>query len=188
MQQVAIDSLADLRAWLERHHAQGQSVWLVRWKKPHPGYVPTLDIIDELLCFGWIDSLPRKLDDQRTMLRISPRNPASAWSKINKDKVDRLIAAGRMMPAGMKAVETAKANGQWTKLDSVDALVEPDDLVAALRGAKAFDNWSRFPPSVRRGVLEIVAQAKRTETRARRITEVAECASRNERPFQWRRP
>ena len=188
MRKVEICSLADLRKWLTENCEQKESVWLVRWKKPHPSYVQTTDIIDELLCFGWIDSLPRKLDDERTMLRISPRNPKSAWSKVNKEKVAKLADLGRMMPAGLVAVEAAKASGLWSKLDEVDALIEPDDLKRALEAEQpTLETWQAYPPSVRRGALEIVENAKLPTTRARKIAQILESARNGDRPFQWRK-
>lgn len=189
LQKVEIKSLAELRAWLQRHHAQRESVWLVTFKKaPRAPYVAYADIVDELLCFGWIDSLPRALDENRTMVRISPRNPKSAWSKINKDKAARLTKSGRMQPPGQAAIAAAKAKGVWAKLDAVETLTPPDDLARALNASPpAAEHFAAFPPSIRRGILEWITQAKRPETRARRIAETARLAARNERANQYRK-
>jgi uncharacterized protein YdeI (YjbR/CyaY-like superfamily) len=187
---LEITSLAELDAWLETNGATAGSIWLVTWKKHHPDrHVPYCDVVDVALCHGFVDSLPRKLDDDRSMLRLSPRNPKSAWSKVNRDKVERLKADGRMRPAGLAAVAAAKANGQWEALTSVDALEPPDDLVAAFAlhpGAAAA--FAGFPKSARRGILEWIVQAKTPATRAKRITETARLAGEGKRANQWRQP
>ena len=178
---VTVRSRAEWRAWLEKHHAQTDSIWLVTYKKASgPLHVPYDSIVEEALCFGWIDGLPRKLDDKRSMLLLSPRRPSSAWSKINKERVERLLAAGLMHPAGLRAVEQAKSDGTWSALDGVETLQVPEDLGAALsrnRTAAAF--FAAFPPSSRRGILEWIASAKRPETRAKRIAETVALAERN---------
>jgi uncharacterized protein YdeI (YjbR/CyaY-like superfamily) len=184
---VEIDSAQALRDWLAKHHTQNESVWLVTWKKPDSRHVPWPDVVDELLCYGWIDSQPRKLDDQRSMLRLSPRKPKSAWSAINKAKVDKLIAAGRMTPAGIAIVELAKSTGTWDALAGSDSLVMPDDLVDAFAASKtAYKNFEAFPKSVRRAILEWLNAAKKPETRAARILETVEKAKDNIRANQWR--
>ncbi len=145
------------------------------------------DAVEEALCFGWIDSLPRKLDDERTMLLLSPRMPGSAWSKANKDRVERMNAAGKMHPAGLRKIEQSKADGSWTFLDDVEALIVPDDLAAALAEYEdAEENFAAFPPSSKRGILEWIKQAKRAETRSKRVWETAELASKNVRANQYR--
>jgi len=179
--EVAVESREALREWLERHHGEGESVWLVRWKKgsgkPH---VPYGDVVDECLCFGWIDSLPRKLDERRSKLRISPRDPRSNWSGTNKRRVARLEREGRMAAAGHAAVELARRNGAWSFLDEVERLEIPDDLARALDGvADARARFARFPDSSKRGILEWIKNAKREKTRATRVRETAEKAARN---------
>jgi uncharacterized protein YdeI (YjbR/CyaY-like superfamily) len=184
---VEIDSRPAWRRWLKKHHTQGESLWLVFWKKGDPLHVPNGDIVEEALCFGWVDSLPRKLDGERSMLLLSPRRAGSAWSRLNKQRAERMIAEGLMTRAGLARIEEAKKNGLWSKLDSVDALEVPADLVAAFKAHKpAAAYWEAFPRSVKRGILEWIMQAKRPETRARRIVETAVRASRNERANQWR--
>lgn len=187
---IEIESRAQLRAWLTANHGQAQSVWLVTWKKASGDrHVPYGDIVDEALCFGWIDSLPRKLDVERSMLLLSPRKRGSAWSAVNKAKVERLGAAGLIHPAGQAIIDAAKADGSWTRLDAVDALVVPPELEAAFATRPgAAENFGRFPPSTRRGILEWIIQAKRPETRNRRITETADLAQRNIRANQFRQP
>jgi uncharacterized protein YdeI (YjbR/CyaY-like superfamily) len=181
-------SRAEWRAWLQAHHADSGSVWLVTLKKA-AGEPPLTqaEAIEEALCFGWIDSLPRKLDDARTMLLMAPRKPGSAWSKINRERVERLTATGRMSPAGLAKLESAKADGSWSRLDAADALLVPDDLAAALAarpGARGC--WDGFPASTRRGVLEWIGAAKTPLTREKRVQETAALASENRRANQWR--
>ncbi|OAV44557.1 YdeI family protein [Lewinella sp. 4G2] len=179
--QITANTAQELRDWLEANHQQSESVWLVRHKKGRGAtYLEYPDIVDELLCYGWVDSLPRALDEDRTMLRISPRNPKSNWSGINKEKVARLEIEGRMQPAGRRLVELAKAGGQWTFLDDVEALVIPPDLRTALDSTgKAAYFWERFPPSSKRGILEWIKTARTATTRAKRIRETAAKAAEN---------
>jgi uncharacterized protein YdeI (YjbR/CyaY-like superfamily) len=185
---VQAEDRATWRAWLEGHHASATGAWLVTWRAGSGR--PVLDYeaaVEEALCFGWVDSTGSKVDDERTKLYFAPRKPRSGWASSNKARVERLLAAGRMVPAGIAAVERAKANGAWALLDSVERLEVPPDLAAAL-GAQppARANWDAFPPSAQRGILEWIVQARRPETRARRIAETATLAARNERANQWR--
>jgi uncharacterized protein YdeI (YjbR/CyaY-like superfamily) len=184
--QVEIESSADLRTWLQRNYTRTESVWLITYKKPDPRHVPWADVVDQLLCFGWIDSQPRKLDEARSMLRISPRNPKSTWSKINKDKIARLMAEGLMHDSGLAVVEAAKKSGTWVALDQVEALQMPEDLQKALAKSKtALENFEAFPKSAKRGILDWISQAKRPETRQARVTETVEKAKLNLRANQW---
>jgi uncharacterized protein YdeI (YjbR/CyaY-like superfamily) len=181
------DTRAEWRAWLAEHHGTSDGVWLVFWRR-QPGRTGLTydDAVEEALCFGWIDSKPAKLDDERTMLRFSPRKRGSGWARSNKLRIERLLADGLVAEAGLARIEEAKQDGTWTMLDAVEDLVVPDDLAAAFAdhpGAR--EQWDGFPRSVRRGVLEWIVQAKRPETRARRVSETARLAARGERPGQW---
>jgi uncharacterized protein YdeI (YjbR/CyaY-like superfamily) len=188
LEQVEIGSRAALRSWLAAHHRQAESIWLVVWKKGSPRHVPYDDIVEEALCFGWVDSLPRKLDAERSMLLLSPRKPKSAWSKPNKERVERLIASGLMAPAGLAVVDRAKAAGTWDKLDGVEALEVPPDLAEAFaRYSGAAGHFAAFPRSAKRGILEWIVQAKKPETRAKRVDETARLAAENIRANQFRR-
>ncbi|MEI7575815.1 MAG: YdeI/OmpD-associated family protein [Armatimonadota bacterium] len=187
-ERVEVISLAELRSWLKGNHERSEAVWLVTHKKSQGElHVPYSDVVDELLCWGWVDSTPRKLDDQRSMLLIANRKRKSRWSKVNKDKVARLLSEGRMQPAGLAKVELAKSSGTWDALNEVDLLVEPDDLAASLENVgNAMANWQAFPPSTRRGILEWILSAKSPETRARRIAQTASQAAENIRANQPR--
>jgi uncharacterized protein YdeI (YjbR/CyaY-like superfamily) len=177
-ERIEIDSRAALRAWLETHHVQAQSIWLVSFKKGKGPYVPYDDIVEEALCFGWIDSRTARLDEARSMLLLSPRKPKSNWSKLNKLRVEKLAEVGLMAPAGLAMVELAKATGTWDALNDVDALVEPADLQAALDATPgARENWDQFPRSARRGILEWIGAAKRYVTRQARVEQTARLAS-----------
>jgi uncharacterized protein YdeI (YjbR/CyaY-like superfamily) len=176
------------RRWLETHHASGKGIWLVTFKKDSGRTrIDYETAVEEALCFGWIDSKPRALDAERSMLWFAPRKPKSGWSAPNKRRVEKLIAEGRMHAAGLAKVESAKHSGTWSALDAVEALEIPADLAKALSAAKpAAANFDAFPRSVKRGILEWIANAKKPETRAKRIEETATLAARNERANQWR--
>jgi uncharacterized protein YdeI (YjbR/CyaY-like superfamily) len=187
--EVEVASRAALRDWLALHHTRASGVWLVSYRRADPDrYLPYDAIVEECLAFGWVDSLPRAKDDLRSMLWIAPRKPGSNWSKANRDRIARLEAAGLMADPGRAAVARAKTDGTWSALDAVEALEIPPDLAAALDAhPPARAHWDAFPRSVRRGALEQILNAKRPETREKRIAGVARLAADNQRPFQWRR-
>lgn len=187
LEQVHPGNRAKWRAWLQAHHQRSKGIWLVIDKKVN-GEQPLSyeEICEELVCFGWVDSRPRKMDERRSMLLCTPRKPKSGWAKPNKDRVARMEAAGKMAPAGLAAVAEAKRLGTWSKLDAVEALEIPEDLAAALARSGGAENFGAFPRSVKRGILEWIGNAKRPETRAARVGETASLAAKNERANQWR--
>lgn len=188
-EKVEIKSRAELRRWLQSNHTQKQSIWLVTWKKPSPNYVSYDDVVEEALCFGWIDSQPRLLDERRSMVRLSPRKPKSAWSAVNKQRVYLLTRAGKMTPAGMAAIELAKNNAMWTALDAAHSGQVPADLESAFaRHLGSREHFVAFPPSARKAILEWISLAKREETRSARVEETARLAAIGERANQWRKP
>lgn len=189
LQRVEIAHRDELSAWLAENHGRGRSAWLVTWKKGEGArHVPYDAVVEELLAWGWVDGLPRKLDAARSMLLIAPRKPGSAWSAANRARIARLVAGGRLQPPGAAAVAAAKKDGSWSFLNDVEALVMPEDLGAALADRPpAAEQFAGFPRSVRRGILEWIKTARRPETRARRIAETAEMARRGERAHQFRR-
>jgi uncharacterized protein YdeI (YjbR/CyaY-like superfamily) len=188
-ERVQPDSVAEWRSWLAEHHGRSTGVWLVTWRAGSGGPRISYDeSVEQALCFGWVDSLGRALDAERTMLWFAPRKARSGWSRPNKQRVQRLTAEGLMASAGLAVVEAAQADGSWTLLDAVEDLVVPDDLAAALDAVPAArEHWEAFPRSVKRSILEWIVQARRAETRARRIAETADKAGRNERANQWPR-
>ena len=180
---VHADDRATWRAWLEANHATAQGAWLVTWR-PRSGRVG-LDYeaaVEEALCFGWVDSTGGSFDDDRGKLYFAPRKTRSGWAATNKARVERLIAAGRMAPAGLAAIERAKANGSWTVLDSVERLEVPAELAEALEAhPPAAKHFAAFPASARKQMLTWVAFAQRADTREDRIRQIAEAAAQNQR-------
>ena len=176
------------RRWLERHHATSPRIRLTIAKKG--GTVPAVpyaEAVEEALCFGWIDSTAGPLDDSAYLVQMGPRRPGSGWSKVNKERIARMIAEGKMTPAGMAAIEAAERDGSWAKLDASHALRVPRDLASAFRGyPNAKRHFDAFPPSARRAILEWIDGAKRPETRAKRVAEAARLADENVRAHQPR--
>lgn len=177
------------RAWLKKNHqSKKESIWLVLAKKASG--LPSLtmvEAVEEALCFGWIDSRGGKVSDTHFKVLFAPRSPRSNWSKINKDRVKKLIDAGLMTDAGLKVINDAKKSGRWNALDEVEKLTLPPDLKKAFAKNKiAFKNFSAFPRSIVKMLLDWVQSAKREETRAKRIAEIVSKASENIRANQWR--
>jgi uncharacterized protein YdeI (YjbR/CyaY-like superfamily) len=175
---------ATWRAWLEANHASATGVWLVMNRRDARTTLYEM-AVEEALCFGWIDSTAGRVDDERGKLYFAPRKPRSGWAATNKARLEKLMAEGRMAPAGLAAVERAKANGSWELLDSVERMEAPADLTAALAhaGAVAAANFQAWPASIRKQAFAAIAQAKRPQTRAQRIARIVDHAIRNVRPF-----
>jgi len=176
---VQPETRAEWRAWLEANHRSASGVWMVSWKRrtgrPAVDYE---DAVEEALCFGWIDGVLGRVDDDRSMQWFAPRRPGSTWARSNKERVARLEAAGLMAAAGREAVEIARANGSWESMDVIDALVVPDDLAEALAASPdARERFDASSASVRRSTLAWVYQAKRPATRAARVEKVAAMAA-----------
>jgi uncharacterized protein YdeI (YjbR/CyaY-like superfamily) len=185
---VHAETRAAWRDWLEANHRTATGAWLVSWRKGHGPSFDYGEAVEEALCFGWVDSTGGKVDERRSKLYFAPRKIRSEWSASNKARVERLMAAGLMRPAGIEAIGRAKANGSWTALDDVEKGIVPDDLAAALAELPpAAERFAAFPWSARRAILQWVNQAKRPETRAARVHETAVLAARNERANQPRR-
>lgn len=176
------------RTWLNAHCTQNEGVWLISFKKATGKQ--RLDYnaaVEEALCFGWVDSRPNTVDEERSMLWFAPRRAGTGWSRLNKRRVEKLIAAELMMPAGLAKVEAAQRDGSWYALDGIEALEIPADLNKALAAhTRAKRYFQAFPRSVKRGILQWIASAKKAETRARRITETVASAAKNIRANQWR--
>ena len=185
---VELHDRAAWRAWLTAHHAESAGVWVVTYKRSSGRPSLTYDaLVEEALCFGWVDSRPGTVDAHRTKLYVAPRKRGSGWAATNKVRIERLLQAGLMAPAGLAVLEAAKADGSWSLLDTSEAAVVPDDLCAALgRHANAAANFEAFPRGVRKAILQWIDLAKTAATRAKRIDETARLADENRRANQWK--
>ncbi|MCC5938677.1 MAG: YdeI/OmpD-associated family protein [Lunatimonas sp.] len=181
-QKVEVSSKQELRNWLESHHQQPESVWLVTFKKSMPDkYLSTSDVLDELLCFGWVDGIRRKLDDQRTMQLISPRK-VEHWAKTYKERAAKLIQEGKMQEAGYRSIALSKQAGLWDFMDDVDNLIVPKDLLEALqKTAGAEDFFHAINDSSKRFVLRWIKLAKTAKTRASRVQQIAHLSANGEK-------
>jgi uncharacterized protein YdeI (YjbR/CyaY-like superfamily) len=173
---------AEWREWLAANHRTSRGVWLISWKRttgrPTVAYE---EAVEEALCFGWIDGVFNRIDDERSMQWFAPRRPKGTWARTNKERVARLEAAGLMTDAGREAIAIARANGSWESLDVIDAMIVPDDLTAALAASPgARERFDASSASVRRATLAWVYQAKRPATRAARVERIAAVAARGE--------
>jgi uncharacterized protein YdeI (YjbR/CyaY-like superfamily) len=170
---VEVSSAEELRSWLRLNYDSNESIWLVTWKKNHPDkYLSTGDVLDELLCFGWIDGIRRKLDAYRTMQLICKRK-SHHWANSYKERAQRLIADGRMEKPGLDMINRSKALGLWSFMEDVDRLEIPADLNKALeRNPKALEFFKDLNPSSKRFALRWLKLSKTPETRKRRISEL----------------
>ena len=186
MKTMRIDSRDEWRAWLDKHHETKTEIWLI-FHKTHTGVanVPYGDTVEEALCFGWIDSLIRRLDDDRYARKFTPRRPGSVWSESNKARVERMIAQGRMTEAGMAFVDEAKATGEWTRRrerPKVSSDAVPVELQTALDASpRAAETFHALAPTYRKQYILWIATAKRPETRKRRTREAIAKLERGER-------
>ncbi len=182
-------SINEWRNWLVEHHELKSSVWLVYSKKGTG--LPSItwsEAVDEALCFGWIDSTKKTIDERTFMQFFSKRKPNSVWSKINKEKVKRLLAQELMTKAGLKAIKKAKQNGSWKALDAAETLKIPKDLATEFKtrkDAKIF--FLGLSKSVKKSLLQWIMLAKKTETRQNRILELVNSSSENVLPKPFRR-
>jgi uncharacterized protein YdeI (YjbR/CyaY-like superfamily) len=170
MSEFKINDLSELQSWLDLNCETAGSTWLIFPKKVAGASFAWPEIVDVLLCYGWIDSLPRKIDESYTSIRISPRNPKSKWSRVNKDKVAKLEELGLIQPNGIKVIETAKENGAWFALDELDNLNLPKDLREYLTTKNLLIRWDEKSISFKRGFLEMLLNLKKPESRLKKIT------------------
>ena len=177
------------KEWLQEYHDKEKSVWLIFYKnKSNNPTITWSEAVDEALCFGWIDSIAKPIDDEKFMRFFSRRKGNSAWSAVNKEKVQRLIVQGLMTQAGFERIDTAKQNGSWTILDDVEALIIPADLekeFQAKQNAKSY--FLSLSKSDKKNILQWLVLAKRPETRQKRVTEIVELADQNMKPkvIKW---
>lgn len=173
------------RTWLEEHHETYLGIWLIYYKvgsgKPSIKYS---EAVKEALCFGWIDSKVKSLDEERYQQIFTPRKPQSVWSKLNKQYIEELITQGLMTAAGLDKINRAKQDGSWTTLDAIEALIIPADLQQALgTNAIANQNFQAFNNSTKKNILFWIDSAKRPETRLKRITQTLNSAAQNQNPL-----
>lgn len=179
---LEITAASELRQWLAKNYTQPQGVWLVTYKIADKNkYVSREEVLDELISFGWIDGIRRKLDDHRTMQLITPRR-AQHWSKTYKERANRLIEENSMHKAGLDAIKRSKESGLWNFLDDVDKLIIPKDLEIALKNLEgAFDFFQEINNSSKRFVLRWIKLAKTEKTRNKRIEKIAVLSSKGEK-------
>lgn len=180
-------TIAEWREWLEENHQSVKSVWVLMFKKATS--VPSItyiEALDEALCFGWIDSVSNKRDEQSFYQFFSQRNPKSNWSRVNKNKIEQLEFQGKMSAKGREMVELAKKAGTWTALDLVEDLVVPDEMEQLFtKYPTARTHYEAFPRSVKRGILEWIYSAKTQQTKLKRIQTTVELAEQNIRANQY---
>lgn len=178
-QMITPKSRSDFRKWLTKNYKQLSSVWVVIFKISSGRVNLTAsDVAEEALCFGWIDSVPGKIDSEKYKLLVSPRKPTSAWSAINKRRVKKLIDLKLMKPPGLIKINLAKKNGSWNKLNASDRFEIPKELTAGLKRNKgARDFFLSVAPSSKRAILEWINAAKTSETRLKRISETIKLAA-----------
>ena len=155
------------RKWLEKNHERSSGIWLIYYKKSSgKSRVRYDDAVEEALCFGWIDSTIRSIDEEKFMQHFTPRKPKSGWSSLNKKRIEKVIAEGLMTKAGLEKIEAAKKDGSWESLDKIyapaDQLSIPDDLEKAFaKNKKAKINFENFPVFTHRQFLHWIDSAKR---------------------------
>ena len=186
---IYFQNRAAWREWLSTNGTQNEAIWLVYDKgKKGNDALNYSAIVEEALCFGWIDSKPGKVDDKQTKIYMSPRKPKSMWSQLNKQRVEELRAAKKMTPAGEKAISMAQSNGSWDILNDSDALIIAPDLGAALAADPVAErHFTAFSASAKRGILYWIYSARRSVTRAQRIAVTVARAAENQRS-RWVEP
>ena len=181
LQRVTAVDRSAWRTWLAANHESSPGAWLVYFKKGSGKPSVTYEeAVEEALCFGWIDSKIKAIDDERYMQVYTPRSRGSVWSRRNKERAERMIVEGLMTESGLAKIEAAMDDGSWALLDAVDDLIVPHDLRQALDAQpEARDNFAAFPDSVKKQALWLVYSAKRAATRKRRIAEIVAAAASN---------
>ena len=179
---------ADWRAWLQEFHKTKPSIWLIYSKKASKiESIKYQEAVEEALCFGWIDSKSKPIDEFTYMQFFTKRKAKSVWSRINKNKIEELIANGKMNEAGYESIEVAKLNGSWTSIDDAEALIIPQDLKTEFQKHPTAENYFMgLSRSDKRNILMWLILAKRTETRQKRIMEIIELALARQKPKQFR--
>ncbi|MDX6441780.1 MAG: hypothetical protein QOE43_1509 [Gaiellaceae bacterium] len=170
------------RDWLAENHSEAKGVWVVRPRRQADAELDYDALVEEALCFGWVDGRMQPIDDEETMQLVTPRRPGSAWAASNKRRVAHLEDSGALAEAGRRVIAAAKADGSWARYDSAEALEIPGDLAAALAAnAPAALHFDAFSDAAKRGILRWLIDAKRAETRAKRVGETVRLAAKNEK-------
>jgi uncharacterized protein YdeI (YjbR/CyaY-like superfamily) len=176
------------RQWLQKNYATAPHVWLILYKKN--SVTPTItyvEVVEEALCFGWIDSKPNKRDEESYLLFIAPRKPKSVWSALNKKRIEKLLQQNKITKAGIEKIEAAKKDGSWAILDKIEAYEMPEQLAKAFAKNKpALKNFEQFPPGVKKQIYQWIISAKTAGTLIKRITETITLAAKNIRANQWK--
>ncbi|WP_396194448.1 YdeI family protein [Flavobacterium sp.] len=169
------------RKWLHHNHQSSTGVYLIFYKvSSETQSMRWEEAVQVAICYGWIDSTVKKLDDDRRRQMFTPRKEKSVWSKLNKTYIEKLIAENLMHESGLRKIEIAKQNGSWESLDDVENGIIPEDLALAFEQNKtALDNYNKFSPSYRKSYLYWLNQAKRVETRKARIAEIVSLCEQN---------
>ncbi len=169
------------RQWLQKYHTKEPGVWLIYYKKNSgKRRISYDDAVEEALCFGWIDSIMKPIDEEKYMQKFTPRKVKSVWSALNKKRVEHLIVQNLMTPAGLAIIDLGKQNGSWTKLDHVENFVIPPDLAKLLaKNKKVLKYFEGLSKSVKKQWLYRLGNAKLPETRAKRIADLIDAAEKN---------
>ncbi len=189
-EQLYVKNRKEWRKWLQKNGTKSSGIWLVYYKKSSgKPRVEYSDAVEEALCFGWIDSTMRPLDEERYMQLFTLRKPKSEWSKLNKERVEKLIAGGLMTSAGLEKIEVSKNNGHWEKNDHVEAMLLPEDLAKQLnRNKKALVYFNSLKATNKKYILHWLNSAKRAETRLKRIDEIMQALKKGTMPERFRTP
>jgi len=187
LKELSFKNRKELRRWLQKNHAQPESVWLIIHKKNSTGKGITVpEAVEEGLCFGWIDSKANKIDNEKYKLLFAPRKPKSVWSKVNKARIERLTAEGLMAAPGLAKIEAAKKSGSWSSIDAIEEYKMPAELKLALAKNKtAHKHFDSFPPSAKKAIYQWIIAAKRDETLQKRVSETVSMARQNKRANQY---
>lgn len=182
-EELHVTTREEWRAWLEENHSCKKEIWLIYYKK-HTGKhtIPYDDAVKEALCFGWIDSIVRRIDEARYARKFTPRKDKSVWSELNKKRAEMMIRCGRMTEAGLTKIKAAKKNGEWDKTPTVEISDMPLELKRALAAnKKAREYFNNLAPSYKKHYVGWIASAKREETRAKRVKEAITSLEQNQK-------
>ena len=183
-QTLYITNRDDWRAWLEKHHDSIKEIWLVYYKK-HTGTprIPYDDAVEEALCFGWIDSIIKRVDDETYMQKFTPRKSRSTWSELNRKRVQKLIRQGRMTEAGLAKIREAKKNGTWAEMVTSKKTFElsPGIKKSLSANKKAWENFNKLSSSQKKQYIGWIMSAKKEETRERRLKEAIKMLTQNKK-------